>query len=288
MAMLIRYRVLNAILALREFTVADLAHYSGVKENTVRTVLGRDTHFVERDGTRAQRRPGGQPIQYRLRTDAEDDLVGILRELEGVGASLPPLVADQQDPVTLSLVAAEDILLRALPQAPVADRAELVNLATADFEAVEFLAGADHGEAATHRRVVDLLLCLAELEQEVLTLAAPNPDTRGPDWPAQVTEVLSHEAEKKLEALRRQWRHLLSSWPALSDRELLPDLVCRVANSWFGSVILSPDGRAQTTSSGPGSSAASHEYAIRGRRPDAATGVHLDHRSARAARAKLR
>lgn len=238
MAMLNRYRVLNAILTLREFTVTDLAHYSGVKDNTVRTVLGRDARFVERDGIRAQGRRGGQPIQYRLCADAEHDLIGILRELEGVGANLPPLVTDQEDPVMLSLVSAEDILLRQLPQAPTADRAELVDLATADYETVEFLVDADHGEAATHRQVVDLLLRLAEVEQEVLTLAAPSADIGSPDWPAQVTEMLSHEAEKKLEAVARQWHHLLLSWPALSDRELLPDLVCRVANSWFSSVIL--------------------------------------------------
>jgi len=238
MAMLSRYRVLNAILALREFTVTDLAHYSGVKANTVRTVLGRDSRFVERDGPRAHGRRGGQPIQYRLCADAEEDLVGILRELEGVGANLPPLVADQEDPIMLSLVAAEDILLRQLPQAPTADRAGLVDLATADYETVEFLVDTDHGEAATHLRVVDLLLHLAEIEQEVLTLAAPNSDTRSPDWPAQVTEILSHESEKKLEAVGREWHQLLLSWPTLSDRELLPDLVHRIGTSWFSSVIL--------------------------------------------------
>jgi hypothetical protein len=245
MAMLNRYRVLNAILALREFTVTDLARYSAVKDNTVRTVLSRDSRFVERDGTRALGRRGGQPIQYRLRTDAEDDLVGILRELEGVGANLPPLVTDQEEPVMLSLVAAEDILLRQLPRASTTDRAELVDLATADYETVEFLVDAEHGEAATHRRVVELLLRLAEIEQEVLTLAAPNTDTGSHHWPTQVTEMLSHEAEKKLEAVGRDWHHLLRSWPALSDRDLLPDLVCRVANSWFSSVILRSGDRSQ-------------------------------------------
>ncbi|GIF15740.1 hypothetical protein [Actinoplanes teichomyceticus] len=238
MAVLSRYRVLNAILALREFTVTDLAGYSGVKENTVRTVLARDARFVERGGTRAQGRRGGQPIQYRLRADAEDELIGVLRELEGVGANLPPLVTDQEDPAMLSLIAAEDILLRQLPQAPPADRAELVGLATADYEAVEFLVDSDRGEAATHRRVVNLLLDLAEVEQEVMTLAAPDADIRSPDWPARMTEMLSHEAEKKLEAVGRQWRHLLLSWPALSDRELLPDLVRRIGTSWFSAIIL--------------------------------------------------
>jgi len=117
MAQLSRYRVLNAMLALREFTVDDLAHYSDVKENTVRTVLARDSHFVERDGNRARRRRGGQPILYRLRPAAEDELVSILRKLDAFGANLPPLAADQEDPVMLSLMAAEDILLRRLPQA---------------------------------------------------------------------------------------------------------------------------------------------------------------------------
>jgi len=237
--MLQRYRILNAILTLRQFTVADIARYSGVKDTTVRTVLGRETRFVERDGVRTPAGRGGQPIQYRLCADAEPDLVDILRELEGVGVQLPPLVEDQEDPAMLSLIAAEDILLRQVPQAATTDRAGLLDLAIADYEAVQFLVELNAGgEAATHCRVVDLLLRLTEVEQEVLALGCPADDGRS----APSTVMLSTESEKKLDALGREWRSLLRSWPALSDRDLLPDLVHRVGTSRIGSAILAAAG----------------------------------------------
>jgi hypothetical protein len=265
--MLHRYRILNAILTLREFTVADLARYSGVKDTTVRTVLGREARFVERDGTRAQSRRGGQPIQYRLRADAEQDLVGILRELESVGANLPPLVEEQEDPLMLSLIAAEDILLCQLPQATLTDRAGLVELATADYEAVQFLVEDERGEAAIHGQVVALLLRLAEVEQEMLAPASPSPDTWNTGWPAQATPTLSHESEKKVEALGRSWRSLLQAFSAtvLSDRELLPDLVHRVSSSPVGPAVLA-SGREKPETAGAGPPRA-HTHTLNGGDP---------------------
>jgi hypothetical protein len=241
--MLHRFRVLNAILALREFTVADLAHYSGVKVNTVRTVLGRDSHFVECLGAQAQAqgRRGGQPIQYRLRADTEHELVGVLRQLEDVGADLPPLAerCSEVDPAVLALTAAEDVLLRQLPAAVTADRAQLYDLAVADFEMVQFLA--TRGEAAVHRAVVDLLLRLTEVEQEALALNASSGTNALPR--RQKTSALaapSHEAEKKLEALGRdlyKLLQLLQRRPVERDVQLLPDLFHRIGTSPFGAVV---------------------------------------------------
>jgi hypothetical protein len=241
MAQLSRYRVLNAILALREFTVADLARYSGVKDTTVRTVLGRDSRYIERAGTQTRGRRGGQPIQYRLQPGAEDSLVAILRELEGFGANLPPLVADEEDPTMLSLIAAEDVLIRQLPRACTGDRAGLVSLAAADYAAAQFPGRPEHEEAVAHRGVVDVLLRLAEVEQEALTHDSPNGETRSADWSA---AELSDESMKKLVALGRDLRRLLSCWPVLSDRGLLPDLIHRVGTSRFGPVILRSGGEA--------------------------------------------
>uniref|UniRef100_UPI003F491CA1 hypothetical protein n=1 Tax=Actinoplanes sp. CA-084688 TaxID=3239901 RepID=UPI003F491CA1 len=248
MAVMQRYRILHAILALREFTVADLARYSGVKDTTVRTVLGRETRFVQREGIRSPGGRGGQPIQYRLRADAEPDLVAILRELESVGASRQPLVEDQEDPVLLSLIAAEDVLLRQVPQAATAaDCAKLVELATADYQAVHLVAKAREGaEAATHCQIVDLLLRLTEIEQEVLALDWPTPGTITFGQPAPAAATLGAESEKKLRELGRKWRSLLVSWPALSDRELLPDLVYRLGTSLIGSAVLASAGAADT------------------------------------------
>ncbi|MCA2211314.1 hypothetical protein [Jidongwangia harbinensis] len=239
--MIHRYRVLNGILALRQFTVADLARYSDVKDTTVRTVLAREARFVERAGTRSEGRRGGQSIQYRLRADAEQDLVDVLGELEELGKKVSPLVSDQEDPVILSLIAAEDVLLRQLPQASQADRAGLVELANSDYGAAN-LVRSDHHEAGTHRRVVELLLRLAVVEQTALEMAAvalPTVDIGARDWPVQATQVIRSEpmGGKELDALGRDLQELLQSWPQLSDRNLLPDLVTRVGGSWFGSAI---------------------------------------------------
>ena len=72
--MLERYRVLGAVLALDEFTVAELARFSGVKETTVRTVLSRNQQFVQQTGRRASKRRGAQPLSYRLRPETRDGL----------------------------------------------------------------------------------------------------------------------------------------------------------------------------------------------------------------------
>ncbi|MEU4161714.1 hypothetical protein [Actinoplanes sp. NPDC026670] len=235
MAMLSRYRILDAILALREFTVGDLAGYSRARENTVRTVLGRDSRFVERIGTRADGRRGGQHILYRLRCDTEDELVGILRELDGIGANLPPHPQTQEDdPVMLSLISAENVLLHQLPQAPPAERADLVHLAIADYHSVQMLAGHDGTETAAHRRVVELLLRLAEVEQEALQRTPPG-STGQPD---SMWRALGHDGAKKVEAIGHDLYDLLPSIPVLNDPSLLPDLIRRVANSCLGQAIL--------------------------------------------------
>jgi hypothetical protein len=241
--MLHRYRVLGAILALREFTIADLAHYTGVKETTVRTILNREARYVERAGTQARGRRGGQPIKYRMCADAEQDLVRILREVEAVGAAPGGAgSADADDPSTLSLVAAEDILLRQLPLSMPPDRGRLLDLAVADFETAQFTAAPGQREAATHLAVVDLLIRLAEVEQEALLLTTPTGDGGGSHRRGASTVAPSHEAEKKLTVLGRDLDKILSELPELSDKNLLPDLFRRIGSSPFAQVLLqAPD-----------------------------------------------
>jgi len=237
--MINRYRILNAILALREFAVADLVHYSGTKENTVRTVLARDAHFVERVGTRAHGRRGGQPLQYRLRSETEHELVNLLRQVDQLGADLPPLPQScpEEDPLVLSLKAAEDVLLRQLPAAAAADRTQLLSLATADLETAQFLAD-DDGEAAVHRKVVDLLLRLTELEQDSSALT-PHADAWRHRQEVPAPAPPGHETEKKLEALGRELHKVLQALPTVSkdDPQLLPDLVHRIGTSPFGPFV---------------------------------------------------
>jgi hypothetical protein len=248
--MLHRYRVLTAILALREFTVADIAHYSATKDTTVRTVLSRESRYVERAGYAAQGRRGGQPIRYRLCPETEHELRAILRDLESIGTDRSPSAVDEDaDSVILSLTAAEDILLRQLPAASVAERAQLLELALADFDMVLPLIAQDQREPVTHRAVVALLIGLAEVEQEALVLTAPA-DTS--EWlsrqQASAMAAPSHDAEKKLDALGRDFYTLLTAWPALQDKQLLPDLVRRIHGSPFGSIILTTHASTATAS----------------------------------------
>jgi hypothetical protein len=249
-AMLHRYRVLSAILALREFTVADIAHYSATKDATVRTVLSREARYVERAGYAEHGRRGGQAIRYRLCPDTEHELRAILRDLESIGTDRSASAVDEDaDSVILSLTAAEDLLLRQLPAASVAERARLLELALTDFGMVLPLIAQDQRDPMTHRAVVELLIGLAEVEQEALVLTAPA-DTS--EWlsrqQASAMAAPSHDAEKKLHALGRDFYTLLADWPALQDKQLLPDLMHRISSSPFGSIILTAHAGAATAS----------------------------------------
>jgi mycothiol system anti-sigma-R factor len=173
--MLERYKTLGAMLALGEFTVADLAVLSGVGEPTVRTILRRDAEYIEQLGSEPTGRPGGQPVRWRLRSDARERLRGQLGELERLG--IGPWLGESHSPAgTLppGLVAAEDVLLRLVPAAPdFEERAELLQLARAQLDAADATALAIpdtsiHGDwpaVSLHRRIVELLLDLEEAEQ---------------------------------------------------------------------------------------------------------------------------
>ena len=70
-AMLERFKVMGAVLAApAEFTISDIVAASKVRENTVRTVLGRNA--IKPISTRATGKPGGKLWIYRL-TPAERD-----------------------------------------------------------------------------------------------------------------------------------------------------------------------------------------------------------------------
>jgi hypothetical protein len=119
-----RYKVLSAILALREFTVPEVANFSGVKRNTVRTVLAREPNLldeVSKDHTGSR---GGRFTRYRLKEREVEGLTGELSKIylalqKGVIAG--PRVADKQvsshyEP-PLRVLAAEDALIRRFPLA---------------------------------------------------------------------------------------------------------------------------------------------------------------------------
>jgi len=170
-----RYRTMGAVLALGEFTVSELARLSGVREPTVRTVLRRERDLVEQIGTRKVGRRGGQPGHWRLRPEARERLRAQLQELERLGVG--PWLGEREDDshvLPAGLTAAEDVLLRLAPLASnPADRAELVELAQAQLDAVnasalptrEVASDVYGRRISAHRRVVEQLLELERTER---------------------------------------------------------------------------------------------------------------------------
>jgi phosphoglucosamine mutase len=159
-----RYRTLGAMLALGDFSVAEIATLAQVGESTVRTVLRREDDYVERVGPQPTGRRGGQPVRWRLRTDARESIRAILQRLENLGAG--SWLDDPSAPAgpEAAVLAAEDTLLRLVPAASDPDeRAELIKLARAQVETAEAaVAPEGAGASSDSLRVVRSLLELAE------------------------------------------------------------------------------------------------------------------------------
>jgi phosphoglucosamine mutase len=166
-----RYRTLGAMLALGDFSVAEIADLAQVGESTVRTVLRREDDYVERVGLQRTGRRGGQPVRWRLRPEARESIRTVLRELENLGAG--SWLDDPSAPASpkAAVMAAEDVLLGLAPAASDSDeRAELIKLARAQVETAEGTITSEHetGSISDRLRVVRLLLDLEEyLEQSI-------------------------------------------------------------------------------------------------------------------------
>jgi phosphoglucosamine mutase len=156
-----RYKTLGAMLALGEFSVAEIAMLAGVGESTVRTVLRREDDYVERVGPQRTGRRGGQPVRWRLRPAARESIRAVLRELENLGAGSWLDDASAPEGPMAAVLAAEDVLLRRAPAAGGAEeRAELIKLARAHVETAEgtITPEQESGSIADRRRDVRLLL----------------------------------------------------------------------------------------------------------------------------------
>jgi len=166
-----RYRTLGAILALGDFSVAEVAALARVGESTVRTVLHREDDYVEKVGTQRTGRRGGQPIRWRLRPEAQESILAILQDLEILGAG--SWLDDPSGPASpkAAVLAAEDVLLRRAPDARDPDeRAELIEIARIHVETAEgtITPPQEAGYISDHLRIVRLLLELEEcLEQSI-------------------------------------------------------------------------------------------------------------------------
>lgn len=173
-----RYKTLGAALALGEFSVPELSTLSGVREVTVRTILRRESQYLEKTGVQRTGRRGGQHMRWRLRPGAREHLRDLLRQLEQLGAG-PWLSEHQEEDQTplAGLIAAEDVLLRLAPaESNQVGRAELIKLARAHLDAAKAMGSAIAGSPAqganrsadSHRGVVELLLELEAAEQTAL------------------------------------------------------------------------------------------------------------------------
>ena len=115
-----RYKVLGAVLSLREFTVADLSVFSGVKQSTVRTVLAREAELLREIGRDPSPSKGGRFTRYRLREDKVDGFRAELHELyRQLGAYVEGEISNRgagEYSPPLPIVAAQDALLLRFPR----------------------------------------------------------------------------------------------------------------------------------------------------------------------------
>jgi phosphoglucosamine mutase len=167
-----RYRTLGAMLALGDFSVAEIAALAQVGKSTVRTVLRRENDYVERVGPQHTGRRGGQPVRWRLRSGAREAIRATLLELENLGAG--SWLDDPAAPESpkAAVLAAEDVLLRLAPMASdVNERAELIKLARAQVETAEgtLTPQQETVSISDHLRVVRLLLDLEEEMEQSIT-----------------------------------------------------------------------------------------------------------------------
>ncbi len=132
-----KYKVRGAMLALREFTVEDLARHSGVNPRTIHTELIRAGDLVEKlppaAGPKAR---GGQRLRYRVRVPR---LEALRRQLETEYSALSQIFKPAGSvPVEtpLALQVAEDAVDR-LPDTPAEDRPHLLEVTGLQLRAVE-------------------------------------------------------------------------------------------------------------------------------------------------------
>jgi phosphoglucosamine mutase len=163
-----RYRTLAAMLALGEFSVQQVAALAHVGQSTVRTVLRRESQYVEKIGSQRTGRRGGQPDRWQLRPGAREAIRVILLELQAAGAGSWLDDPSTPDSRLGPLLAAEDVLLRQAPgTSDPTERSSLIKLARLQVETAQaIVAQADEADrAAAHLQVTQLLLELERMEE---------------------------------------------------------------------------------------------------------------------------
>lgn len=112
--MLQKLKVLQAGVALHEFTVRDVADYTSVPATTVRTVLDRERELFTADSVEPSGQRGGRWKIYRATPRAADEVAELLRANQEVVAQFSPRPNTPPPPSPEArLAAAENLLVQA-------------------------------------------------------------------------------------------------------------------------------------------------------------------------------
>ena len=284
-----RYKTLGAVLALGEFSVSELAELSGVREPTVRTILRRESTFVEQIGTQATGRRGGQLVRWRLQPAAREQLRAQLQELERLGAG--PWLTDQHDHDVshAEIISAEDVLLSlASTTIDPVERTELIKLAEAQLDAANVSMAASHGAQAStanrsldrDRRIVELLLTLEQVEQDTIARR----DRILQEARVQAEELTIEARSRARDLERKAEQRNLNAWSEVStiheeinaltrQRDELAEQITAMTGEWMPSLAAQvassaadvfdfdpPSGRYKVTVGMASGSTATHDY----------------------------
>jgi len=146
-------RIIAAMAALGQFTVAMLVEESGAKEATVRTTLGRESRLVEVVSTEATGRRGGRPKVYSLVPGAQDEILSRLRVIDE-STRRSTREARWKAGAPDALIIAEDQLLNAITDEVDPDRrASLLRRARRQLEAVSTLGVSEYPDTPAAGRL---------------------------------------------------------------------------------------------------------------------------------------
>ncbi len=201
-------RVVAGMLALEEFTTADLVSLCHVKDATVRTVIGRRRQYLDILETPSSGKRGGRAQTYRVKPDMRQQLSEELPHL-------PAPVREAPSARVQGMTMAFDLLARRVPLEADSLEAydELLELARLALPADEST-GTPHDSAFT--AATNLLLKVAELERAVVAGSPGNHDELR-NLADAVVQLGSPEFERALPASTRcdLYRRLITG-PAAS------------------------------------------------------------------------
>lgn len=174
-----RIKVLTAAMALREFTVAELASFSGVKRSTVRSVLDRDSDIIEQLAAEVPDGPGRPSSRWAVKdSQATREFTASIQALTPQPAPPSPVSVDDQHEAVVSV--AEDALTRIADRDPKMQR-RILRSAQATLHLIDsdpHTASTDTADqwwidndslAAIRARAVDALATLAASPDEQFT-----------------------------------------------------------------------------------------------------------------------